>query len=241
MPPSWALTATRFYGAPPVLVVLADTACGTYQYDGSLVMGNLLNAAASWDWAAAGYTAPKRCSPPPKARPCCKNGRVQRRTAGRHWQTASSAIPRRKGRSPPPRARKAMSPMCAETAGSLASGPTCASPPAWSAACSARRFCTAFFRRRSRRCSPRAAARPAGRPPPPLRRQGSVPESLRRGGWAALRSPRLPCCGVESGAPYYALSGAAAAWAAEKRLTAHLSLSHDGRPGACVCGARAQG
>ena len=32
----------------------------------------------------------------------------------------------------------------------------------------------------------------------------------------------------ESGAPYYALSGAAAAWAAEKRLTAHLSLSHDG-------------
>ena len=36
-----------FYGAPTVLVVLADTACGTYQYDGSLVMGNLLNAAAS--------------------------------------------------------------------------------------------------------------------------------------------------------------------------------------------------
>ena len=34
-----------FYGAPTVLVVLADTACGTWQYDGSLVMGNLLNAA----------------------------------------------------------------------------------------------------------------------------------------------------------------------------------------------------
>lgn len=32
----------------------------------------------------------------------------------------------------------------------------------------------------------------------------------------------------ESGAPYYALSGAAARWAQENRLTAHLSLTHDG-------------
>ena len=34
-----------FYGAPVVLVVLADKQCPTYLYDGSLVMGNLLNAA----------------------------------------------------------------------------------------------------------------------------------------------------------------------------------------------------
>ncbi len=34
-----------FYGAPVVLVVLADKSIGTYKYDGSLVMGNLLNAA----------------------------------------------------------------------------------------------------------------------------------------------------------------------------------------------------
>ena len=34
-----------FYGAPVVLVVLADRNCPTYLYDGSLVMGNLLNAA----------------------------------------------------------------------------------------------------------------------------------------------------------------------------------------------------
>lgn len=34
-----------FYGAPAVLVVLADRSMGTYLYDGSLVMGNLLNAA----------------------------------------------------------------------------------------------------------------------------------------------------------------------------------------------------
>lgn len=34
-----------FYGAPVVLVVLADRQCPTYLYDGSLVMGNLMNAA----------------------------------------------------------------------------------------------------------------------------------------------------------------------------------------------------
>ena len=34
-----------FYGAPVVLVVLADRSCGTYVYDGSLVMGNLMLAA----------------------------------------------------------------------------------------------------------------------------------------------------------------------------------------------------
>ena len=34
-----------FYGAPAVIVVLADRAVGTYLYDGSLVMGNLMNAA----------------------------------------------------------------------------------------------------------------------------------------------------------------------------------------------------
>lgn len=34
-----------FYGAPVVLVVLADRAVSTYLYDGALVMGNLMNAA----------------------------------------------------------------------------------------------------------------------------------------------------------------------------------------------------
>ena len=34
-----------FYGAPTVLVVLADPNVRTYVYDGSLVMGNLMNAA----------------------------------------------------------------------------------------------------------------------------------------------------------------------------------------------------
>lgn len=37
--------ADPFYGAPVVLVVLADKQYPTYLYDGALVMGNLLNAA----------------------------------------------------------------------------------------------------------------------------------------------------------------------------------------------------
>ena len=34
-----------FYGAPALIIVLADRKIGTYLYDGSLVMGNLMNAA----------------------------------------------------------------------------------------------------------------------------------------------------------------------------------------------------
>lgn len=36
-----------FYGAPVILIVLADKAVPTYLYDGSLVMGNVMNAAES--------------------------------------------------------------------------------------------------------------------------------------------------------------------------------------------------
>lgn len=36
-----------FYGAPVILIVLADKNVPTYKYDGSLVMGNLMNAAES--------------------------------------------------------------------------------------------------------------------------------------------------------------------------------------------------
>ena len=38
--------ADPFYGAPEVVVVLADKSLPTYLYDGSLVMGNMMNAAA---------------------------------------------------------------------------------------------------------------------------------------------------------------------------------------------------
>ena len=35
-----------FYGAPELLIVLSDKSIPTYIYDGSLVMGNMMNAAA---------------------------------------------------------------------------------------------------------------------------------------------------------------------------------------------------
>ena len=41
------VTGDTFYGAPCVIVVLADPNNGTWVEDGSLVMGNLLHAAAS--------------------------------------------------------------------------------------------------------------------------------------------------------------------------------------------------
>lgn len=40
-------SADPFYGAPTVVIVLADATKGTCVEDGSLVMGNLMNAAAS--------------------------------------------------------------------------------------------------------------------------------------------------------------------------------------------------
>lgn len=43
----WGEGFDPFYGAPVILIVLADRAVRTYQYDGSLVMGNLMNAAES--------------------------------------------------------------------------------------------------------------------------------------------------------------------------------------------------
>lgn len=43
----WSEGFDPFYGAPVVLIVLADKNVVTYMYDGSLVMGNLMNAAES--------------------------------------------------------------------------------------------------------------------------------------------------------------------------------------------------
>ena len=44
----WAEDFDPFYGAPVILIVLADKSIPTHVYDGSLVMGNLMNAAESF-------------------------------------------------------------------------------------------------------------------------------------------------------------------------------------------------
>ena len=43
----WDEEFDPFYGAPVILIVLADKSMPTHVYDGSLVMGNLMNAAES--------------------------------------------------------------------------------------------------------------------------------------------------------------------------------------------------
>ena len=43
----WKEGFDPFYGAPVILIVLANKEVPTYVYDGSLVMGNLMNAAQS--------------------------------------------------------------------------------------------------------------------------------------------------------------------------------------------------
>ena len=43
----WGDGFDPFYGAPVILIVLADKSVPTHVYDGSLVMGNLMNAAES--------------------------------------------------------------------------------------------------------------------------------------------------------------------------------------------------
>ena len=44
---NWENDMDPFYGAPVILIVLANKDVPTYVYDGSLVMGNLMNAAES--------------------------------------------------------------------------------------------------------------------------------------------------------------------------------------------------
>ena len=50
-----------FYGAPELVVVLANKAMPTYIYDGSLVLGNMMNAAADLGVASC-WTSRNGCS-----------------------------------------------------------------------------------------------------------------------------------------------------------------------------------
>ena len=62
------------YGAPTILVVLADAHAANAVPDGSLVMGNLMLAAASLGWAAAGSTAQRKSLKQKRASPCSGSG-----------------------------------------------------------------------------------------------------------------------------------------------------------------------
>lgn len=62
------------YGAPTILVVLADAHAANAVPDGSLVMGNLMLAAASLGLGAAGSTAQRKSLKQKRARPCSGSG-----------------------------------------------------------------------------------------------------------------------------------------------------------------------
>ena len=83
-----------FYGAPCVIVVLADPTYPTWVEDGSLVLG------MPWSWAAAGSTAPGRCSTPRRARHFCASGAFRNTTgasAAAFWVTPTRLPPPRSG------------------------------------------------------------------------------------------------------------------------------------------------
>lgn len=98
-------TGDPFYGAPTVIVVLADPAVGTWREDGSLVMGNLMNAAHAVGlgscWIHRAYEEFQSA----EGKALLKNGACRRTTWV--WVTASWAMPRvRPGR--PRSARRIM-------------------------------------------------------------------------------------------------------------------------------------
>ena len=85
-----------FYGAPVVLVVLADRTVPTHVEDGALMMGNLLNAAHAEGLGScwihpAGSTAPGKSSSRPKVRRSSKSSASRATTSGS--VTRSSAFP----------------------------------------------------------------------------------------------------------------------------------------------------
>ncbi len=91
-----------FYGAPTVVVVLAEGANAVP--DGSLVMGNLMNAA--W-WPPAGSTGPGSSLSGLRARRCCASGGCRR--TSREWATAFWAMPTVKSRRRRPEKRGTLS------------------------------------------------------------------------------------------------------------------------------------
>ena len=80
-----------FYGAPVVLVVLADRTVPTHVEDGALMMGNLLNAPMRRGSDPVGSTAPGKSSSRPKARRSSKSSASRATTSGS--VTRSSAFP----------------------------------------------------------------------------------------------------------------------------------------------------
>ena len=86
----WAEGFDPFYGAPVILLVLAEKDWGNAVYDGSLVMGNLMLARDASGSAVSGLTAPARSSNSRSSLRCLRNSAL--RASGSGSDTAPSAI-----------------------------------------------------------------------------------------------------------------------------------------------------
>ena len=87
-----------FYGAPVVLVVLAEKGRRTYIHDGALVMGNLMLPPTPWGWEAAGSTAPQRPLRCPTGRSSWSPWALRvttRASATASWATPTATSPHR--------------------------------------------------------------------------------------------------------------------------------------------------
>ena len=68
-----------YYGAPVIILVLADGTANTFVEDGSCVLENMMLAAASLAWAPFGYTESGRSSTAKRARRFYRHGAFRKR------------------------------------------------------------------------------------------------------------------------------------------------------------------
>ena len=92
-----------FYGAPAVLVVLADRSVPTYLYDGSLVMGNLMNAAHAVGLGSCWIHRAKEVFDSEEGKALLKEWGIE----GDYEGIGNCIIGYPKGEAPQPKARKA--------------------------------------------------------------------------------------------------------------------------------------
>ena len=92
-----------FYGAPAVLVVLADGGVPTYLYDGSLVMGNLMNAAHAVGLGSCWIHRAKEVFDSEEGKALLKEWGIE----GDYEGIGNCIIGYPKGEAPQPKARKA--------------------------------------------------------------------------------------------------------------------------------------
>ena len=95
-------SADPFYGAPVVLIVLADKNRGTYLYDGSLVMGNMMTAAHSLGIGSCWIHRAKETFESPEGKELLKQWGIE----GNYEGIGNLILGYAKGEAPAPKPRK---------------------------------------------------------------------------------------------------------------------------------------